>query len=74
VKDEYAFDFLELGDQHSEYQLEQAILQNIRQFLVEMGGDFCFIGNQFPLELSGKDTGLTCCSTTGNCNPWWPLI
>ncbi|MCC6724381.1 MAG: DUF1016 family protein, partial [Saprospiraceae bacterium] len=55
VKDEYAFDFLELGDQHSEYQLEQAILQNIRQFLVEMGGDFCFIANQFPLELNGKD-------------------
>ncbi|MBI1223835.1 MAG: DUF1016 family protein [Bacteroidetes bacterium] len=55
VKDDYAFDFLELGDQHSEYQLEQAILQNIRQFLVEMGGDFCFIANQFPLELSSKD-------------------
>jgi predicted nuclease of restriction endonuclease-like (RecB) superfamily len=55
VKDDYAFGFLELGDQHSEYQLEQAILQNIRQFLVEMGGDFCFIANQYPLELNGKD-------------------
>ncbi len=55
VKDDYAFGFLELGDQHSEYQLEQAILQNIRQFLVEMGGDFCFIANQFALELNGKD-------------------
>jgi hypothetical protein len=46
---------LELGDQHSEYELEQSILQNIRQFLIEMGGDFCFIANQFPLEQSGKD-------------------
>jgi len=55
VKDDYAFDFLELGEQHSEYQLEQAILQNIRQFLVEMGGDFCFIASQFPLELNDKD-------------------
>jgi predicted nuclease of restriction endonuclease-like (RecB) superfamily len=55
VKDDYAFDFLELGDQHSEHQLEQAILQNIRQFLVEMGGDFCFIANQFALDLNGKE-------------------
>jgi len=55
VKDDYTFDFLELGDQHSEYQLEQAILQNIRQFLVEMGGDFCFIANQFALDLNGKE-------------------
>ena len=55
VKDDYAFGFLELGDKHSEYQLEQAILNNIRQFLIEMGGDFCFIANQFYLELNGKD-------------------
>ena len=55
VKDDYAFGLLELGDQHSEYQLEQAILQNIRKFLIEMGGDFCFIANQFALDLSGKD-------------------
>lgn len=55
VKDDYAFGFLELGDKHSEYELEQAILYNIRQFLIEMGGDFCFIGNQFYLDLNGKD-------------------
>jgi predicted nuclease of restriction endonuclease-like (RecB) superfamily len=55
VKDDYAFGFLELGDKHSEYQLEQAILNNIRQFLIEMGGDFCFIANQFYLDLNGKD-------------------
>ncbi len=55
VKDDYAFGFLELGDKHSEYQLEQAILNNIRQFLVEMGGDFCFIANQFPLDLNDKE-------------------
>jgi predicted nuclease of restriction endonuclease-like (RecB) superfamily len=55
VKDDYAFGFLELGDKYSEYQLEQTILNNIRQFLIEMGGDFCFIANQFPLELNEKD-------------------
>jgi YhcG PDDEXK nuclease domain len=30
-------------------------LNNIRQFLIEMGGDFCFIGNQFYMDLNGKD-------------------
>lgn len=55
LKDEYTFDFLELGDQHSEYELEQAILANIRNFLVEMGGDFTFIGNQFKISLDDKD-------------------
>lgn len=55
VKDNYTFGFLELGDKHSEYELEQAILHNIRQFLIEMGGDFCFIANQFYLDLNGKD-------------------
>ena len=55
VKDDYAFGFLELGDKHSEYQLEQTILNHIRQFLIEMGGDFCFIGNQFIIYFDGKD-------------------
>ena len=55
VKDDYAFGFLELGDKHSEYQLEQAIINNIRLFLIEMGGDFCFIGSQFVLDLNDKE-------------------
>lgn len=42
LKDEYTFDFLNLADAHSEYELEQAILANIRKFLIEMGGDFTF--------------------------------
>jgi predicted nuclease of restriction endonuclease-like (RecB) superfamily len=45
VKDEYTFDFLELADQHSEYQLEQAILTRVQPFLQEMGGMFAFISS-----------------------------
>lgn len=55
VKDEYTFDFLELSDEHSEYELEQALINDIRKFLIEMGGDFSFIGNQFVVDLEGKD-------------------
>ncbi len=55
VKDEYKFDFLDLGDKYSERELEQEIIKNIRQFLIEMGGDFSFIGNQFRIEESGDE-------------------
>jgi predicted nuclease of restriction endonuclease-like (RecB) superfamily len=54
LKDEYTFDFLNLSEPYSEAQLEQAILSNIRNFLIELGGDFSFIGNQFPIKYDDK--------------------
>ena len=55
VKDEYNFDFLEMGIEHSEAELEAAIINKIRAFLIEMGGYFSFIGNQHHLEVDGDD-------------------
>lgn len=55
VKDEYTFDFLELAEEHSERELELGLLKNIRKFLLELGGDFCFIANQHRLEVGGED-------------------
>jgi predicted nuclease of restriction endonuclease-like (RecB) superfamily len=55
VKDEYTFDFLELGDEYAERQLEAAILAQVEPFLREMGGVFSFIGSQYRLELSGHE-------------------
>ncbi|WP_281239494.1 PDDEXK nuclease domain-containing protein [Flavobacterium praedii] len=55
VKDEYLFDFLNLSEPHSESQLEQAILTNIRNFLTALGGDFSFIGNQFSVKVENKN-------------------
>ena len=52
VKDEYTFDFLELGEEHSEKELETALLEKTRRFLIEMGGQFCYIGNQYRLEVN----------------------
>jgi predicted nuclease of restriction endonuclease-like (RecB) superfamily len=48
VKDEYTFDFLELGDEYSERQLESAILERVKPFLKEMGGMFAFMTNSLP--------------------------
>src|SRR3989338_6873166 len=55
VKDEYTFDFLELGEEHSEKELETALLEKTRRFLIEMGGQFCYIGNQYRLEVNDKE-------------------
>jgi predicted nuclease of restriction endonuclease-like (RecB) superfamily len=55
VKDEYTFDFLELGDEHSEIELERSLMNNINRFLIEMGGAFTFAGNQFRLEIDGNE-------------------
>lgn len=55
VKDHYTFDFLELADEHSERELEQALVRNLRAFLSELGGAFAFIGNQYRLEVGGQE-------------------
>ena len=51
VKDEYNFDFLEINEEHLERELEKDLIENIRKFLIEMGGDFCFIGSQYRVEI-----------------------
>ncbi len=55
VKDEYNFDFLELGDKHSEKELETGLINKIREFLIQMGTDFTFVGNQYKLEVDDEE-------------------
>lgn len=55
VKDEYTFDFLNLAEEHSESQLEEELVKNIRNFLLEMGHQFTFVGNQFKLQVDNKE-------------------
>ncbi|MEN9437314.1 MAG: hypothetical protein RIR09_1969 [Pseudomonadota bacterium] len=55
IKDHYSFDFLGLAEEHSERELEQALVRNLREFLSELGGTFSFIGNQYRLEVGGKE-------------------
>lgn len=55
VKDKYTFDFLELGDEYSERELEGAVVAQIQRFLQEMGGLFTFIGTQYRLEVGGQE-------------------
>lgn len=55
VKDEYTFDFAELSPEYTEHELEMQLVNNIRAFLIEMGGDFAFIGNQYHLVVGSRD-------------------
>jgi predicted nuclease of restriction endonuclease-like (RecB) superfamily len=55
VKDEYTFDFLEMGDERTERRLEYAILAKVEPFLREMGGLFSFVGSQYRLEVGDQE-------------------
>jgi len=55
VKDEYTFDFLEMGEEHSERELERALIARIEDFLRAMGGLFAFVGSQFHLTVDDKE-------------------
>jgi predicted nuclease of restriction endonuclease-like (RecB) superfamily len=55
IKDRYTFDFLELSEEHSERELENSIVSNLRNFLIELGGAFAFLGNQYRIEVGGQE-------------------
>lgn len=55
VKDPYNFDFLGLGSDVSERELEQSLLEHLKNFLIELGRGFAFVGSQYHLEVAGED-------------------
>ena len=57
-KDTYMLDFLDLPQPHSEADLHASLLARLRQFLIELGRDFCFVGSEFTLQVGGRDFAL----------------
>jgi predicted nuclease of restriction endonuclease-like (RecB) superfamily len=55
VKDEYTFDFLELGEEYAEREMERALVARIEAFLRALGGLFAFVGSQYRLEVDDKE-------------------
>jgi len=55
LKDPYLFDFLEVGKEADERSIEQALVQHISRFLLELGAGFAFVGRQLHLEVGGED-------------------
>jgi len=55
LKDPYVFDFLGLTDNTRERELENSLLQHLREFLIELGNGFAFVGNQYRLAIGDED-------------------
>lgn len=57
-KDTYLLDFLDLPEVHSEADLQAGLVANLKKFLLELGRDFTFAGEQYLLQVGGKDFRL----------------
>jgi predicted nuclease of restriction endonuclease-like (RecB) superfamily len=57
-RDAYFVEFLNLPDGHSEADLHQGLLRNLKDFLAELGRDFCFVGSEYPVQVGGRDFAL----------------
>jgi predicted nuclease of restriction endonuclease-like (RecB) superfamily len=57
-RDAYLVEFLDLPPDHREADLHRGLLQNVRQFMAELGRDFCFVGSEVPLQVGTKDFAL----------------
>jgi predicted nuclease of restriction endonuclease-like (RecB) superfamily len=54
-KDPYLFDFLGTADPRREREIEQALVDHIQRFLLELGAGFAFVGRQVHLEFASND-------------------
>jgi predicted nuclease of restriction endonuclease-like (RecB) superfamily len=55
IKDPYNFEFLSLGTELQERELERGLLEHLRSLIMELGKGFAFVGNQYHLEVGGQD-------------------
>jgi predicted nuclease of restriction endonuclease-like (RecB) superfamily len=57
-RDAYVLEFLDLPEQHTEADLHGGLLRQLKDFLIELGRDFCFVGSEYPLQVGGRDFAL----------------
>ena len=55
LKDPYTFDFLALGPEVLERDLERGLIEHLRSLILELGKGFAFVGSQYHLEVAGQD-------------------
>ena len=54
IKDPFVLEFLDLKDEYSESDLEEALIRHLETFLLELGDDFCFMGRQRRLRVGSR--------------------
>jgi predicted nuclease of restriction endonuclease-like (RecB) superfamily len=57
-KDSYLVEFLNLSRDHAEADLHRGLVERLKDFLIELGRDFCFVGSHYPIQVGGKDFEL----------------
>lgn len=57
-RDSYLVEFLNLPQDHSEADLHRGLVENLKNFLIELGRDFCFVGSHYPVQVGGRDFEL----------------
>ena len=57
-RDAYMVEFLDLPSGHAEADLHQGLLARLKDFLTELGRDFCFVGSEYPLQVGSRDFAL----------------
>jgi len=55
LKDPYNFDFLAMTESYKERELENALIENVSKFLLELGTGFAYVGRQVPMQVSDKE-------------------
>ena len=55
ILDTYVLEFLNLPNEYSERNLRKAITENLKQFILEFGRDFTFIGEEYRIQVGGQD-------------------
>lgn len=55
ILDTYVLEFLDLPEQYSERNFRKAIIENLKQFILEFGKDFTFIGEEYRVQVGGQD-------------------
>jgi len=58
LKDPYQFDFLTLTENYKEHELENALVENITKFLLELGSGFAYVGKQVPMQVGEKEFAI----------------
>lgn len=54
-KDTYVFDFLNLPDIHSENDLQKGLIKQMKDFILELGRDFLFVGEEYKVQVGSSD-------------------
>ncbi|MBX8502119.1 PDDEXK nuclease domain-containing protein [Pseudomonas lijiangensis] len=57
-RDAYMVEFLDLPGGHAESDLHKGLLVRLKDFLIELGRDFCFVGSEYPLQVGARDFAL----------------